>query len=246
MNAVVRVGDTIRRTAGPWTPTVHRFLRHLRDRGLDWVPEPLGVEAEGDDGGEVEILSFIDGDVPLYPLPQYVWDDVALVDGARMLRAIHDASQGFDRAGALWQSTSKRPDEVICHNDFAPHNLAYADGRVIGVIDFDMASPGSRMWDLAYYATRAVPLGQVTPDGAPPESDWAPRIRLILDSYGTVQAPGASIADLVRVAIERLRELADFSIAKAEELSQPTLRDDADLYRRDADYLAAHSLLSLS
>jgi hypothetical protein len=44
MNAVVRVGDTLRRTAGPWTPTVHRYLEYLAAAGVDWAPKPLGVE----------------------------------------------------------------------------------------------------------------------------------------------------------------------------------------------------------
>jgi hypothetical protein len=29
MNRVEREGDTVTRDAGPWTPTVHRWLRHL-------------------------------------------------------------------------------------------------------------------------------------------------------------------------------------------------------------------------
>ena len=34
MAAVARVGATVRRTAGPWTPQVHRLLAHLRARGI--------------------------------------------------------------------------------------------------------------------------------------------------------------------------------------------------------------------
>jgi hypothetical protein len=30
-SGVVRVGDTVRRPAGPWTPAVHALLTHLRD-----------------------------------------------------------------------------------------------------------------------------------------------------------------------------------------------------------------------
>jgi len=41
MTAVVRVGNTVRRAAGPWTPTIHAFLRHLRANGFGLVPEPL-------------------------------------------------------------------------------------------------------------------------------------------------------------------------------------------------------------
>jgi hypothetical protein len=46
-NAVVRVGDTVRRTAGPWTPAVHALLRHVRAEGFTQVPEPRGLDEHG-------------------------------------------------------------------------------------------------------------------------------------------------------------------------------------------------------
>jgi len=44
MGGAVRVGETVRRRAGPWTPTVQRLLAHLRRRGVlshlpDVVPQ---------------------------------------------------------------------------------------------------------------------------------------------------------------------------------------------------------------
>ena len=47
MTRVVRVGDTVRRGAGPWTPTIHALLRHLRESGFAAVPEPLGIDEKG-------------------------------------------------------------------------------------------------------------------------------------------------------------------------------------------------------
>jgi hypothetical protein len=47
--AVVRVGDMVWRSAGPWTSTIHAFMRHLRASGFEAVPEPLGID---DRGGE--------------------------------------------------------------------------------------------------------------------------------------------------------------------------------------------------
>ena len=134
MNAVVRDGDSVLRTAGPWTPTVHRYLDYLAVAGVDWAPRPLGIE------GDRERLSFVEGDVPLYPLPDWVWADAVLDDGARRLRQLHDASVGFGLDGAVWQAPAKVPAEVICHIDFAPHNLAFADGAIVGAIDFDFCS----------------------------------------------------------------------------------------------------------
>lgn len=34
VNEVVRTGDTVRRSAGPWTPAVHALLRHPWSRYL--------------------------------------------------------------------------------------------------------------------------------------------------------------------------------------------------------------------
>lgn len=229
MNAVVRQGDTVLRVAGPWTPTVHRHLRYLSRAGVEGIPRPLGIE-----GGR-ERLSFVDADVPVYPLPDHVFTDEALVEGARLLRRLHDASIGFGLDGAVWQAPAKVPSEVICHNDFSPHNLAYdAAGHVVGAIDFDFASPGPRLWDLAYYATRAVPLTDRTPPNAPGMADAERRVRLLLDAYGSA----ATWADVLRVAIIRLHDLAEMSRDKAVELGNPLLADDADGYEREAAYLA--------
>lgn len=50
VTTVRRVGDTVRRETGPWTPAVHALLRHLAARGFDRAPRVLGID---DDGAEV-------------------------------------------------------------------------------------------------------------------------------------------------------------------------------------------------
>jgi hypothetical protein len=229
MNAVERDGDTVTRHAGPWTATVHRYLRYLNRAGVDWIPEPLGVD------GTRERLSYVRGEVPLYPLPVWVWEERVLVEGARRLRQLHDASIGFGVDGAVWQSPVKVPAEVICHNDFAPHNLAFDHGAIVGAIDFDMCSPGPRLWDLAYFATRAVPLTQEPMPGAPGMDQARKRVQVMLDAYGSEDMWD----DVLRVAVLRLWDLADMSRGKAIELGKPELNSDADMYVRDATFLAA-------
>jgi hypothetical protein len=227
MNVVEREGDTVLRIGGAWTPTVHRYLRYLERAGVRDIPRPLGVE------GDRERLSFVTGEVPVYPLPGWVWRDSVLEDGARLLRRLHDASVGFGLDGAVWQSPTKVPSEVICHNDFAPHNLAFNEGTLVGVIDFDMCSPGPRLWDIAYFATRAVPLtSQVAPE-VPGMADARRRVELILAAYGS----DATWDDVLRVAIIRLYDLAEMSRDKAEELGKPQLLDDAVAYEADAAFL---------
>ncbi|WP_459383530.1 phosphotransferase [Arthrobacter humicola] len=163
---VTRVGRTVRRTAGPWTPAVHSLLEALRHAGVTEVPQALGMDEHGR-----EVLSFIDGDAAHYPLPDWIWDPSVLRDAGALLRRIHDASVGLARAGLSWQLPTHQPAEVVCHNDAAPYNMVFADGRLTALIDFDTASPGPRIWDFAYLAYRLVPLGENGGPGAPEEQE---------------------------------------------------------------------------
>ncbi len=223
MGPVVRRGGWVHRVAGEWTPSVHRLLRHCRAAGLEAVPEVGGVS---DDGHEV--LGFLPGEVPAYPLPPWVWGDEALVSSSRLLRELHDATIGCDPSGP-WRSPTHQPAEVICHNDFAPHNCVYEDGRAVGVIDFDFASPGPRLWDLAYLAYRIVPLTADTADGFSAR-EREDRLDTLLRSYGTDATPD----ELRAMVVRRLTELAAFSDEMSEALDAPELREHAALYRADA------------
>ena len=193
-----RHGDAVLRPAGPWTESVHALLAHVRARGVDWVPEPRGVRADG----RAEV-SWVEGEVPAYPMPAYVWEPAVLERAAAMLRELHDATEGFDRSGRTWALPEHEPAEVICHNDFAPYNLAFRDGLPVAAIDFEAASPGPRAWDLAYLAYRLVPLAHPDNPDLPPRPDAAVRLERLCGAYGGIE-PGAVLA----LVPERLRELA--------------------------------------
>jgi hypothetical protein len=207
---VVRIGDTVRRGAGPWTPAIHALLRHLRARGFDRVPEPLGIDAQGR-----EVISLLPGRVGTYPLPDFMLSDATLVTVARTLRAYHDATAGFSLPpGTAWRWPAHAPAEVICHNDFAPYNLMWEGSRLTAVIDFDLASPGPRAWDMAYAAYRFVPLTDPgNPDVPfPGVPEQARRLALFCSAYGEARiAPGA----VLDAAIACLRELVAFILRAA-------------------------------
>ena len=188
---VVRVGDTVRRIPGPWSPAVHSLLGHLAGQGFAGAPRFLGIDAQGR-----EILSFIAGEVGQYPLPAYMWSDAALTGAARLLRRYHDATLDFvPPPGAHWQIVY--PDatqhEVICHNDFAPYNVVYVDQQPRAIIDFDLAGPGPRLWDLAYAVYRFVPLSYDADIRELGLSDLAwqsRRLPLFCAAYGLPDPPG--------------------------------------------------------
>lgn len=237
LGGAVRVGGSVRRPAGPWTPTVQRLLQHLRDHGLVWVPEPLGVDDRGRDS-----VGYLPGVVPQYPLPDWVWTDPVLVAAARLLRRLHDATTDFDTAGAAWRLPARVPAEVICHSDFAPYNMVFVDGRLTGVVDWDTAAPGPRVWDLAYLAYRLVPMtgADVVTLPADDEHDALPRLarrlRLLCAAYG----PGIVPRDVVAAVTGRLEALAQFTAARADE-GHEALRSHVDVYRADERWVAAHA-----
>lgn len=222
---VVRVGDTVRRAAGEWTPAVHRLLHLLRSAGVTEVPEPHGL----DDSGR-EILSYLPGEVGNYPMPAWIWSRSILDETARLLRRFHDASVPLVDAPESWRSPRRAPAEVICHNDFAPYNLVFADGHVTGIIDLDMASPGPRLWDLAYLAYRLVPIGEHADDHSPDDRNRRERIIAILAAYDSPATP----VELLEMVARRLDDLAIFTDERAHTTGRADFLDHSALYRRDS------------
>jgi hypothetical protein len=90
---VVRVGDTVRRPAGRSAPAVRSLLLHLEQVGFDEAPRFLGTDEKGRD-----VLTFVDGDVPLPPYPSWALTDAALQDVGRLIRRFHDATVTLDQA----------------------------------------------------------------------------------------------------------------------------------------------------
>lgn len=229
MTEVARVGDSVLRESGPWTPTIQRLLAHLRDTGIDWCPEPMGWSADGR-----EALSYLKGKVPSYPMPDWVYSTEILVDAAAWLRQLHDATQDYVDPEARWRGPRHRPAEVICHNDFAPYNMVFRDHHLVGVIDWDFAAPGPRLWDLAYLAYRLVPLMRpANPDAPQFKIDLSQRVKLLLETYGTE----ATVPELLRTVIVRLEDLASFTHSHGVSRKNERLIEDGINYSIDAAYL---------
>lgn len=215
MTAVVRIGETVRRATGAWTPAVHQLLRHLEAVGFDGAPRVLGHDA-----ASREILTFIDGDAGFFDrtriVPPNLWSNQVLTEAARLLRRYHDATVGFVPAdGSHWQLLypDRTRHEVICHNDFAPYNCIFRDGHLRAMIDFDVACPGARAWDLAYAAYTFVPLYRdegCRDVGLRMSPDRTHRLRLFCDAYGLEERSGflETIEQRVQAVIKMIVDAA--------------------------------------
>lgn len=192
---VFRVGDTVRRPSRDTAPSVHALLRHLSDVGFDGAPRHLGTDERGR-----EVLSYVEGTAVTPPYPHWALTDDALVSVAELLRDYHRAVASFDPGGRSWSRPPPAPfaGGLVSHNDPNLDNVVFRDGRAVGLIDFDLACPGSALWDVACAARLWVPI---RPDryirdarrGRVPE-----RLRLFVDAYGLSRAERARFAEAVR------------------------------------------------
>ena len=182
--SVVKTGDTVRRAVTEASPNIHSLLEYLHNRGFDACPRFLGIDDKGR-----EILNFVPGETEF---DETLWrQDGPLVEVARLLRRYHDATLGFvapDPAKWAFDHSPGRPHEVICHNDFAPYNFVFRAGVPVAILDFDLAGPGPRLWDVAMAAYWMVPLSFHAMDMRPHTeadiSNGGRRLTLLCESYG--------------------------------------------------------------
>lgn len=170
INAVVRVGDTVRRPAAVRPDFVRSLLRLFEAHGWSAAPRFLGVDDEGRD-----ILTFVEGHVAWQPQqPSSVCSDASLVRVAQLVRQFHDLTAGGQLAHG---------EEVVCHNDLSPRNTVYQDlgsGLVpVAIIDWDIAAPGQRIHDVAHVCWQYANLGPLVTD----VDEAARRVALIADAY---------------------------------------------------------------
>jgi hypothetical protein len=226
---VRRIGQTVRRRTGPWTPAVHSLLRHLEQAGFQGAPQALGIDEQAR-----EILSFIPGEA-VHP---HVVDDVQLARVARLIRQFHTAVASFvPPVDAHWQTTGRDPrgpDELICHNDLAPWNLIVGD-QAWAFIDWDLAAPGRRLWDLALPVCSFAPLW-------PEQTVDMRRYQVFCSAYGL---SAADEHELLNVVVERTQRMWQTLVENADREPYTTLvrEGHAESWRRVCEYVEQHAAL---
>jgi Ser/Thr protein kinase RdoA (MazF antagonist) len=194
---VSRVGGTVRRPERATSAATRALLEHLERAGFDGAPRHLGHDEQGR-----EVLSFVEGEAPVEPFPAWARTDQALVSVAELLRRYHDAVASFDPSAHRWPRPvpAAYDDGLLCHNDPNLDNVVFSGGRAVALIDFDLAGPGSAVWDVACAARFWAPLRD---DRDLPESlqgGSLRRLRLFADAYGLPDGERARLPAAVRAA----------------------------------------------
>jgi Ser/Thr protein kinase RdoA (MazF antagonist) len=176
----------VRRPRQDTSERVAAYLRHLEAAGYAGAPRYLGIDAQGRD-----VLTYLEGDVPGAPVEEWAAADSVLRGVARMVRRLHDASEGYaapPRPVPPGRPTPVFPEgepRIFAQRDVTPQNTVFRDGVAWGVIDFDLCDWTTRSLDLANTAVHWVPMNDPADRASVHDDiDVPARIRLLLDGYG--------------------------------------------------------------
>src|SRR5246500_1336953 len=227
---VARIGRTVRREVHQNTPAVRALLTHLEETGFAAAPRWLGFDEEGR-----EVLSYIIGTAGHYPLQPYVLSEPTLTQLGLLLRRFHDATISFSLPeNVVWQNAINAKGEVICHGDAGPYNIIFRNKQPVALIDFERATPGPRVWDIAFVVYRFAPLCDSPKQGVTPAflEAIARRIRVFLSAYGFSQ--NDDLFDWMQ-----LRLKTEIDLFESETMDDPIRRQEKieaghlALYKRD-------------
>jgi len=233
-----RRGDLVWRCARPWSGSVQALLAHLQAHGFDTAPRPAGLDADW------ERVTFLPGKIADIERDAEMQSAPALLSAAGWLRRYHDCTAPIagNWAKRTWQLPPREPLDVICHGDFAPYNIVLRDGKLAGVIDFETAHPGSRIWDLAYAIYRWAPLSSaIVAHELSRIERQIERARVFLEEYGLNSELRATAVDGIITRLEALVSFMETEASTGSAKYQRNIEEGHDrLYRQDIAYIQRH------
>jgi hypothetical protein len=225
---VVRVGDTVRRPAHPWSRSVDALLEHLEHVGFEGAPRALGHDDQGR-----QVLSFVEGHVDPDPLDL---DLKRVFEIGVLIRRFHDVVESFEPpTESVWNVLiAPNEESTICHHDLAPWNLVRTETGLT-FIDWDGAGPGSRLWDLAYAAHGFVPL---SPRSGLSDEAASQRLLALIDGYGLELEHRSELIEMLGPRIRSMYEFLRESYRKGvEPWSRLWGEGHGDMWLEDAIYV---------
>src|SRR5918998_5052211 len=212
---VSRIGNTVRRPRQPTSPSTWALFDHLERVGFDGAPRFLGV----DDRGR-EMLSFIPGEAAIEPFKEWALTDEALVSVAELLRRYHDAAASFDAAGRTWPEfvPAEFREGLISHNDPNLDNIIFSGGVAVALIDFDLASPGSAVWDVTCAARLWAPLRDERDIPEVLRGRSLDRLRIFVDAYGLARQDRMRVVEAALRTHERCYRVVRAAVESGHEV----------------------------
>lgn len=217
LRVVGRIGSTVVRRTGWWSPAVQDLLRHLEETGFEESVRFLGLDADGN-----EVLTYIEGVSNVQAWPRIATDE-GLREYARLVRRYHDAVAGYrppDDARWMTEWHPLAEGEIVTHGDLGPWNIVWRGDRAVGLLDWDMAGPRPVLHDIAYALEYSVLFRDDAESmewlGVDEPPDRAHRMAVFADAYGLASTDG-----LYDAVLEEQRTTTRYIVELAERGLQP-------------------------
>lgn len=205
---LVRLGDYVLRPADE-DPAIEQLIIEV-GKVFSGIPATFGRDTKG----RLK-LEWIEGESAEIFDEDEERSRARLLSVGALLRELHDSTASIATGKAATSRDSLDPSgvhEVICHGDAGPGNIVFRDGRAFALIDWEMAAPGRRSWDLAtalrYWAPFRNPANK-----KPAELLLNPmqRAQWILDGYS---ASDELRSEVVRLLLANQRIQAEYVIGR--------------------------------
>jgi Ser/Thr protein kinase RdoA (MazF antagonist) len=151
-------------------------------------------------------LTFIEGEMAGRPLSAWAATERVVERIARLQRRLHDCARGFVLPpGIAWAQPLEiagvprlfEVAELIGHNDLTPENVLFVDEKPVGLIDFDLAGPTTRLLDVVNGMLWWAPLRDPADrDPLLRDVDAGRRMRVYADAYGLELSERERVIDL--------------------------------------------------
>ncbi|TMR90793.1 phosphotransferase, partial [Nonomuraea basaltis] len=138
-------------------------------------------------------------------------------------------------------SNDDRAPEVIGHCDLTPENVIFRSGLPYAMIDFDLARPTTRLFDIVTTLRHWAPIAD--PLDRPPllrNLDVGARLRLFCDAYGVPPRDRRRLLELARLRFHRSYTVMRTRTAAGGSWAQLWAGGAGERIRRAAAWLDMH------
>lgn len=141
---LVRLGDYVLRPADE-DPAIEQLIIEV-GKVFTGIPKTFGRDSDG----RLK-LEWIEGESAEAFDEDEERSRTRLLSVGALLRELHDSTASIASGIAATLRGSLDPSgvrEVVCHGDAGPGNIVFRKGSAFALIDWEMATPGRRSWDL--------------------------------------------------------------------------------------------------
>ena len=177
------------------------------------MPEPYGFDSEGR-----ENVSFVEGEVPRPPLPDWAATTDTLHAIGVLIGDFREATASYvPHRTERWFAGPSIPAEFathgrVGHNDIDFGNIIFKDRLPAGIIDFDYAAPSDPVWDIAVAAFYLVPLRDpASIDQRLAEQSTAERLTALTAGAALPRGEASRLVDAVLVFHHHRRDRTDLA-----------------------------------